>query len=106
MCLLLSKRLYDGEELLIVKAIRLIAEEMEAMQNMATQPTEVGLSQFIHCCCWMKKCLPNFLKMLDKLISLLEIAHAKAGKRKKSTLQHKALQNISSGTVQDNGFKI
>lgn len=71
---------------------------MEAVKNMEAPTTAAELCLFVHCCLWMSNSISDFYKRVRPLNDILKKAYLKAGKRKKSALQHITLYKLSWGT--------
>lgn len=69
------------------KGYKVDPHNMEAIWHMTFSTTEDQLCQFIHCYRLITRCIPDFHRISQTRIQILEKAYVTAGKTRKSVLE-------------------
>lgn len=77
---------------------------LSGLQDIKEPETGAALAQFIYCTRWMSNCLPNFSRVSQPLIDILEEAFKKSGKRTKRSIKNIKLATSSWGEVHSNAY--
>eukprot|EP00171_Calliarthron_tuberculosum_P002686 IDg2686t1 len=77
---------------------------LSGLKDMAQPKMADELAEFIYCVRWMSIAIPEFSKRVAPLVTVLEEAYEKVGKRTKRAIKNIALRSLSWGPDEERAF--